>query len=202
MTQDFAKRKSRLPKPRPTKKTVPEKTAKKSVKRKNTRKEPNPSKKAPVWAWLLIGLFVAAFAMFLVHLSKQATTEKTTEVNTERPTKTAQEQQSQVRFDFYKILREQEIEVDTKIIGDTLAGNDFHNVLQAGSFKKYIDADKRRAKLLLLNLPANIETITNNQQQKWHRVIVGPFTSRAKVAKARSILASHQINSLLLKRKP
>jgi cell division protein FtsN len=54
--------------------------------------------------------------------------------------------------------------------------------------------------LLLLNLVVTIEKVKARNGDSWHRVIVGPFKSRSKLAKARSILATHQIDSLLLKR--
>ena len=66
-------------------------------------------------------------------------------------------------------------------------------------FRRQNDADRLRAQLLLLNFEATIETV-NNANGVWHRVIVGPFGSRSKMAKARSILAANNINYLLLKR--
>nr|WP_246386788.1 SPOR domain-containing protein [Litorivivens lipolytica] len=72
--------------------------------------------------------------------------------------------------------------------------------MQAGSFKTNADADRRRAELLLLGLEAKIEAVEANGDT-WHRVYVGPFTSRSKLSKARTTLISEGIETLLLKRK-
>ena len=72
-------------------------------------------------------------------------------------------------------------------------------LLQAGSFKQMEDADRRRAELLLLGLDPKIEE-TNGDNGHWYRVYVGPFESRSRLAKARSLTAAQNIDTLLLKR--
>ena len=164
MTQDFAKKKSTSTSSRSSKQSRSSKTSsstknnQKPAKRKvNTRKKTTPPKKAPAWAWLIIGLLVGAFTMFLANLSKQADTAKPVVTKAEKPKATNKSEESQVRFDFYEILREQEVEVDAKVIENTPQKNNYHYFLQAGSFRQAADADKMRAKLILLNLPANVE---------------------------------------------
>lgn len=192
MTQDFAKKKSSQTK-----------TTRKPAKRKTNTRKPTAKKhsshRAPAWAWLLIGAFLGAFIVFLVHLSNSSThqTPSTQEVKVD----TKAPEKSQVEFDFYKILKEQEVEVSEKVIANTPTNEPIEYLLQVGSFKKASDADRLRAQLILLSLEAKIEAVTNKQQQKWHRVTVGPYRSRSKLAKAQSILASNEIKSLLLKRK-
>jgi cell division protein FtsN len=71
--------------------------------------------------------------------------------------------------------------------------------LQAGSFRQKEDAERRRAELLLLGLEPNIteNTVDNG---RWFRVSLGPFASHDAVSKARGLLASQNIDSVLLKR--
>ena len=72
-------------------------------------------------------------------------------------------------------------------------------LLQAGSFRQRQDADRRRAELLLLGLEPKIEG-SNGDNGRWFRVYVGPFESRSQLAKARSLTAAQDIDTLLLKR--
>ncbi|GLS24492.1 SPOR domain-containing protein [Marinibactrum halimedae] len=108
------------------------------------------------------------------------------------------------RFDFYTILKESEVAVPTpKHSGSTPkepAGPELQYLLQAGSFRSANDADRMRAELILMNLEATIETVKVRNSETWHRVVVGPFDNRSKMAKARSILASQSISPLLLRR--
>lgn len=74
-------------------------------------------------------------------------------------------------------------------------------VLQAGSFKSAADADSVRARLLLLNLQASIEKVTTGNNETWHRVLIGPFHSKAESGEARAILTQNGIDSIQLKRR-
>ncbi len=49
-------------------------------------------------------------------------------------------------------------------------------VVQSGSFRKEKEAEKRKVDLILHGLSPSINTIENAKGQKWHRVIIGPFT--------------------------
>ena len=73
-------------------------------------------------------------------------------------------------------------------------------MLQVASFKNNSDAERVRAELILLNLNASIETATVSNGKTWHRIIVGPFTNRSKLSKARSTLISNRYEALVLKK--
>jgi cell division protein FtsN len=72
-------------------------------------------------------------------------------------------------------------------------------VLQAGSFRAIADADRRRGELALLGLESSIEEMRVDSGS-WHRIYIGPFSSRSEMAKARSLAAQSNIETLLLKR--
>lgn len=116
----------------------------------------------------------------------------------------AQASSPKPRFDFYKLLPEQTIEVDVEPAADVgkreaqPAGRDAY-VLQAGSFRQREDADRRRAELLLLSLTPTVEESTGDNG-RWYRVYLGPFESRSAMARARSLTANADIDTLLLKR--
>ena len=193
MPRDFAKKKT---------------TAKRRNRRPNKRKT---KQSVPVWLWLFTGVLAGAFIMFLLHLngltpSKQPAipVSETTVVEAQPPADSQSEQaQSEPKLQFYQLLKESTVEVpepDPAAIANQPINNTTY-VLQAGSFKNSADANRMRAELILLNLNANVEeSLGSDNQQIWYRVMVGPFDSRSRMAKARSILVSKDINPLLLKR--
>ena len=165
----------------------------------------------PGWVWLLIGGILGAFIMFLVYLAdvvpKPATQEKPA---VEKPkvtrTETEEEKVPKPRFDFYKLLQESEVIVPATEPAQTVEKiaetqpNSMEYILQVGSFRNNVDADKLRAQLILLNLDARIEKVTIRNGELWHRVIVGPFQDQSRLASARSTLVANQYNALMLKR--
>ena len=72
-------------------------------------------------------------------------------------------------------------------------------LLQAGSFRQEADADRRRGELALLGLEATVEP-SENDSGRWYRVYLGPFDSRSDMARARSLTAQADMDTLLLKR--
>lgn len=165
---------------------------------RNNRRRTKKTNRAPLWAWVVISLLVAALITLLLYLSNRPNTpqhQPVSQKKVEEPTT------PQPRFDFYEILKEREITVpDRSAEIKASIPNDIDYFLQAGSFKSDLEADKLRAELLLSNMEAHIESSTR-KGQTWYRVITGPFATRSKMAKARSVLASRGMSPLLLKRK-
>jgi cell division protein FtsN len=56
-----------------------------------------------------------------------------------------------------------------------------------------------RAQLILNNLTNTTTDSIKTQNGTWHRVMVGPFTNRSKLEKARDTLASLNIQGLVKK---
>ena len=111
------------------------------------------------------------------------------------------------RFDFYTMLPEHNIEVEVdpeevarNRVQEQASGSEYY-LLQAGSFRSSEDADRRRGELLLLGLEPRVEEASGDNG-RWFRVYIGPFDSRSKMAKARSLTAAENIETLLLKRNP
>ena len=208
MAHDYAK------KPRAKTKTVP--------KAKRTRRAPEPPVKSiPGWMWLVVGLAMGAFVMFLVRLADVDTVEPVSEpapkaapqVHTTTrvaPAKTAAKPQAQAqpakaepqkpRFDFYHMLKENEVPVAAPRGGETQAKPKPERIfiLQVASFKKAEDAEQLRVELLLLNLDARTEEVKVRNGEIWHRVLTGPFKSRSQLAKARSTLISNGHQALVM----
>ena len=70
-------------------------------------------------------------------------------------------------------------------------------MLQAGSFQDKQEADERRAKVMLLNMPAEIlpGVVAG---RTWYRVQVGPFSGRTAADDARKQLSANNIDSIPL----
>ena len=73
-------------------------------------------------------------------------------------------------------------------------------MLQMGSFHKYADVDRRKASLALVGIEAEIQRVTVNAGEIFHRVRSGPY-GRKQVNSLRARLKSNNINSLVIKLK-
>jgi len=114
--------------------------------------------------------------------------------------------QEKPRFEFYTILPEMEVAVSEKEISSpstkkstTKEVDPKRYVLQAGSFRKYNEADRLKANLALLGLEANIQTISVDGETKWHRVRVGPFNDLARLNQTRDRIQANGIEVMVLK---
>jgi len=108
------------------------------------------------------------------------------------------------RFDFYEVLPNQELDLNPEIEPADLQTSRLDNeqyLLQVGSFRKETDADRRRGELALLGLDASTEA-SDSDNGRWFRVYLGPFASRSEMARARTLTAEADMDTLLLKRDP
>ena len=183
MTHDFAKK----PKAAATK----------------SKKKAKPKSQVPGWVWLFTGIVTGIFICFLAYLADITPAKKPAkaETTTSKPAK-QEEEESTTRFDFYTLLPEREVIVPEEQ-PDTSGKpqQEIIYMLQAGSFKSAEDADRLRAKLILLGLDTKVEAVSGKGKGTWHRVQVGPFKSRSKLSAARNTLITEGIETLLLKRK-
>jgi cell division protein FtsN len=104
-------------------------------------------------------------------------------------------------FEFYDRLLNDEVVVNVNEEEQQAAENNVIYILQAASFQQFKEADALKAQLILLGLDVNIQEF-KNKGQTWYRVLVGPFDSRSKMAKAKSTLAQLEISPIMLKQQP
>jgi cell division protein FtsN len=71
--------------------------------------------------------------------------------------------------------------------------------LQVGAFSAADSADRLRARLQALQLPAGVEAIVLENREVVHRVRVGPYADMAGVERARTRLQAEGIDSLLVR---
>ncbi len=109
-------------------------------------------------------------------------------------------------IEFYKLLPSREEYVEPHIISRRLreapsdADKPGQYRLQAGSFQKQEDADRRRATILILGLEAGIEKVTHGHKT-WYRVMLGPFESLRHLEAVRYHLSNNNIDSIVLRLK-
>ena len=74
-------------------------------------------------------------------------------------------------------------------------------LLQAGAFRGRNDADAMRARLILAtNMGAHIESVRDSAGGTWHRVLVGPFESRAEMQRTLAALQDMAVSAIALER--
>lgn len=193
MSHDFAKGKSTSKKP-----------AKRAAPKKNTRKTDKPMAKPrlPSWIWFISGIIVTLFVQFLLHLTQVDTSDlaqDAAEKNvTPIETKKAPEKK-RPKIEFYNTLKNREVKVPNDVV-KTREQESYNYALQAGAFKQRKDAEQQRAEIILMGLDASIESRKNKSGTMYHRIIVGPFTSRSALASARNKLIANNMNSMKIKR--
>jgi hypothetical protein len=156
------------------------------------------------WRWYGAGVLTGVFLSFLLYLGTLPGPGESH--STGAGNEMIEEPAPKPRFDFYTLLPEQTIDVElepgeiqrARASAPNSATSEQY-LLQAGSFRQREDADRRRAELLLLGLEPRVEE-ARGDNGRWYRVYLGPYESRAKMAKARSLTAGQDIDTLLLKR--
>ena len=188
MTRDYAKQR---------------KPATRRAKKSNGRKPTAKASASPRgWQLYFAGLFSGVFLSFLLYLGTLPPVPGATTPITKNESTPAETEPPKPRFDFYTLLPEQTMDLGVEPteapVTHASKPTEFY-LLQAGAFKQREDAESRRAQLLLLNLDPKIEETTSDNG-RWYRVYLGPFQSRSKLNKARSLTAAQNIDTLLLKR--
>jgi len=115
----------------------------------------------------------------------------------DKPAKTAE---TKPRFDFYKILPGTEEAVTDKEFKRTPpASSKEVYFLQVAAFQNPADADNLKARLALAGIEAQIQTATLPDGRVWHRVRVGPFSSKDELGKSRAALKENNLEANLIK---
>ena len=166
------------------------------------------SSTAPAWAWLALGIVIGIGIAMLIDIDGWYADKGQTGSVTQEAEKTA-EPPIKRSFDFYTLLPELEIIIpqeETDLPDKQPAQQTSpptHQggyLLQAGSFKSFEDADSLKARLALLGIEANVQSVDVNNIQ-WHRVRVGPSSDRQELEQIRMRLRAHHIDTILMQAK-
>mgnify|MGYP000984470128 CR=1 FL=1 len=74
-------------------------------------------------------------------------------------------------------------------------------LLQTGSFQRAQDAEKLRAQIILLGLPASIQKVEVRPGETWHRVQAGPFSDAGSLTQAQKALTGAHIQHIVIRLK-
>ena len=171
------------------------------------RARAHKKKPVPISKWLSVGALIVGFVTFLFFLQENKSVpiksvEKPPPPKTVKKT-SKREQKKKAEFQFYTILEQERKIPDYEIkirkreeqLGRTQPGR---YELQAGSFRKFAEADKRKAQLALLGVEARIEKIKVGDTN-WNRIKIGPYFDMVKVDIVRTRLRENSIDVVVMK---
>lgn len=106
------------------------------------------------------------------------------------------------QYDFYDMLPNFEVVVPEKevVVRDApeAAAKPGAYVLQAGSYRKFEDADRVRAQLALQGIESNVQRVAIDSDT-WHRVRIGPISDPAELERVRSRLKEAEVDFLVVR---
>jgi cell division protein FtsN len=196
--------------------------AKKRKKHRSSRRSSRKSSQDyPGWVWMLFGLAIGLAVAFAIYVrepqpapviaskpqpaSLESAMDQNYDDNAEQAAEPAEpEEPKESRFTFYDMLpnfevvipeEEHDVRADTEPRAVVEPGV---YVLQAGSFSRYEDADRRRAELALQGIESSIQRVTIDDST-YHRVRIGPINNLEELNVTRSRLRAANIDVLRIK---
>ena len=154
-----------------------------------------------------------SFPQAVMHELEKAKDQRRAERENKKDKKAATKESSEKestakhpKFDFYTILPELEVFIPESEIKtpdndkdgtpsgpSTTPGKSY--LIQAGSFRRNSEAEKRKAELALLGVQSHIQSVSINGED-WYRVRVGPFVNATSLHEASSVLRKNDIQYL------
>ncbi|NCF24830.1 MAG: SPOR domain-containing protein [Gammaproteobacteria bacterium] len=186
-------------------------------KRSTRRKSSTRKQEYPGWVWMLFGLAIGLSVAFAIYVRDErpasappaarqpASLESAIDDNGETPPPgTAPEEPKESRFTFYDMLPnfevvipEQEPDVTADVEPRAVVTPGLY-ILQAGSFTRFEDADRRRAELALQGIESNIQRVMIDDRT-YHRVRIGPTDDLDELNMLRSRLRAAKIDVIRIR---
>ncbi len=185
-------------------------------KRRQRRKTTRKQQDYPGWVWMLFGLAIGLSVAFAIYVRDRQPAASTARVpdpasmespiddNGEVDQQAGTEEPKENRFTFYNVLPnfeviipEQEPDVTADVEPRAVIQPGLY-VLQAGSFSRFEDADRRRAELALQGIESNIQRVTIDDRT-YHRVRIGPTEDLEELNLLRSRLRAAKIDVLRIR---
>ncbi len=169
---------------------------------------------SPCWSGFAAGLALGLLVAGLVYLNLRVP--QTPGERVEIPREPVE--QAEGRFQFYTLLPEMEVVVpepepapaqgEGSPPADQAAAPAVAKVtrpgvyvLQAGSFRRQADAERRKAELALLGIYSTVQAVTLDNGETWYRVRIGPFAQLDELNEARALLQENGVDTLLVRLK-
>jgi cell division protein FtsN len=168
--------------------------------------------------WFFGGAILGAFAVGLLWLKMDADLSQAPVpgMNQSKPSESRPKPDTpKPTFEFYTILPEMEVVIpDEELMAPEPSGSPAPvetrppaiqpgtaYILQMGSFRKYADADRMKAKLALIGIEAEIQKVSINNRDTFHRVRSGPYNSQPQLNAVRTLAKENNIATLVIKLK-
>lgn len=183
-------------------------------KRRKRSRTASRKQEYPGWLWMLFGLAIGLSVAFAIYVRERQpivvaqpatpTVESPVDDNGETAATEAEPEPGEGRFTFYNVLPKFEVvipEQEPNVTADTeprAVVEPGIYVLQAGSFSRYEDADRRRAELALQGIESSIQRVTIDERT-YHRVRIGPIEDLDELNMLRSRLRAARIDALRIR---
>ena len=147
------------------------------------------------WVWLFLLLILASFVAFVLFLDQKIVESG----GNDRQQEASSSSENKPTIDFYSVLPKRKVEIpidddDRDAIENPSINKEAvdRSILQVGSFHSSGDADSMKAELAFLGLQATVKSAVVDNQT-WHRVQLGPFSSETKLSQAKNLLIENHI---------
>jgi cell division protein FtsN len=147
------------------------------------------------WVWVFLLLILASFVAFVLFLDQKIVESG----SNGRQQQEASSSENKPTIDFYSVLPRRKVDIpideeDRAAIENPSINKKAVNrsILQVGSFHSSGEADSLKAQLAFLGLQATVKSAVVNDQT-WHRVQLGPFSSETKLSRAKNLLIENDI---------
>ena len=147
------------------------------------------------WVWLFLLLILASFVAFVLFLDQKIVESG----GNDRQQQTSSSSENKPTIDFYSVLPKRKVEIpidddDRDAIENPSINKEAvdRSILQVGSFHSSGDADSMKAELAFLGLQATVKSAVVDNQT-WHRVQLGPFSSETKLSRTKNLLIENDI---------
>jgi cell division protein FtsN len=188
-------------------------------KRSKRRRKSSPKQEYPGWVWMVFGLAIGLSVAFAIYVRdgqpapqpaaarQPASLENAIDDTGEKAVAAASapaEEPQESRFTFYDMLPnfevvipEQEPDVRADVEPRAVVTPGLY-ILQAGSFTRFEDADRRRAELALQGIESTIQRVTIDDKT-YHRVRIGPMDDLDELNLLRSRLRAAKIDVIRIR---
>jgi cell division protein FtsN len=188
-------------------------------KRSKRRRKSKPKQEYPGWVWMVFGLAIGLSVAFAIYVRdgqpapqpaaarQPASLESAIDDTGEKAvtaTNAPAEEPQESRFTFYDMLPnfevvipEQEPDVRADVEPRAVVTPGLY-ILQAGSFTRFEDADRRRAELALQGIESTIQRVTIDDKT-YHRVRIGPMDDLDELNLLRSRLRAAKIDVIRIR---
>ena len=154
------------------------------------------------WMWLITGVFIGLFVTGLMYLKEQNATKqphhaaKHTKSKIKHKKAQATKEHTS-RFEFYTLLPNMQVNVQHSEQAQAKVSKKAATyILQIGSFRKQLDADRLKAELTLKGFDVEVKRV-ETKNGTWNRVRIGPYPTIVMAEKVQSKLRTNRIDSLI-----